>query len=462
MRGLEHLHPKARELAELLQTLCRERGLNLLITDTWRSEAEQTALYAKGRTAPGGIVTNCKYPLSPHNWGVAFDFCKNVKGHEYDDTAFFKAVGALAKTIGLFWGGDFKSFTDMPHLEVAEYLPNNSVAALRKQYGTPEKFKTSWEAETEMSPTYKIIDLDGKKTAAQWLGEQSVKPTRLINGSMLHGGAPVGTVICDGKVIHDAGQGVGFGIRPDGTACFGRPYSDGAWRDHVTGHPGLIWDRRALSLADFARQDPYVCDSPHDRTVVYQISGNIFTDCFPACTLDKLQQTLLAMGAEYAINMDGGGSCFLAAGGVLSGYRSGRVQANLIAEYGGVIRPTLRKGSKGADVTFAQKRLNALTGAGLVEDGDLGTNTDAAVRTLQRGKGLGTDGIIGYKTWSVLEPPATATAPKTPEELTVDNALTDGIITDRAHWLGVLTGSLTPSRANIKAMMDNAHLKIGG
>lgn len=54
----------------------------------------------------------------------------------------------------------------------------------------------------------------------------------------------------------------------------------------------------------------------------------------------------------------------------------------------------------------------------------------------------------------------TAAAEKTPEELTVDNALADGIITDRLHWLGVLTGTITPNRANIKTLMDNAHGKI--
>lgn len=53
-----------------------------------------------------------------------------------------------------------------------------------------------------------------------------------------------------------------------------------------------------------------------------------------------------------------------------------------------------------------------------------------------------------------------AVAEKSAEEVTVDNALADGITTDRAHWLGVLTGTVTPVPANIKTMMDNAHKKI--
>lgn len=147
MRGIEHLHPEAQEKAKQLQALCDSKGLKLLITETLRTASEQDALYAQGRTIPGKIVTNCKGSSyqSPHQWGVAFDFCKNIKGQEYSDTAFFNYVGSLAKSIGLFWGGDFKSFIDTPHLELPVYLPNNSTITLKTKYGTPEKFKATWD-----------------------------------------------------------------------------------------------------------------------------------------------------------------------------------------------------------------------------------------------------------------------------------------------------------------------------
>nr|WP_295770097.1 M15 family metallopeptidase [Rhodoferax sp.] len=38
-----------------------------------RSCAEQDALYAQGRTAPGNKVTNAKSGDSNHNFGIAFD-----------------------------------------------------------------------------------------------------------------------------------------------------------------------------------------------------------------------------------------------------------------------------------------------------------------------------------------------------------------------------------------------------
>lgn len=148
MRGLDKLHPEVRAKAERLQALCRENGLPLLITETWRSEEEQSALYAKGRTAPGKVVTNCKYPYSPHCWGAAFDFCRNVRGREYETTdGFFEKVGRLGKSVGLFWGGDFKTFKDMPHFEDPAFVVNNSVRTLIEKWGMPNAFRDSWANE---------------------------------------------------------------------------------------------------------------------------------------------------------------------------------------------------------------------------------------------------------------------------------------------------------------------------
>ena len=50
---------------------------------------------------------------------------------------------------------------------------------------------------------------------------------------------------------------------------------------------------------------------------------------------------------------------------------------------------------------------------------------------------------------------------KTPEEITVDNAATDGVLSDKAYWLGVLNGSVVPGKRFVKALLDNAHKVIG-
>ena len=62
--------------------------------------------------------------------------------------------------------------------------------------------------------------------------------------------------------------------------------------------------------------------------------------------------------------------------------------------------PTIRKGSKGAYVTFLQQRLAAKGyGVGAV-DGIFGSKTLEAVKALQVETGLQVDGIVGAKTWA--------------------------------------------------------------
>ena len=97
---------------------CRAAGLNVLVTNTVRDRAYQEYLYAQGRTRPGSIVTNGRTPtFHSDKAGLAWDFCKNVKGHEYDEPAFFRRAAEIAKAMGFTWGGDWRSFPDSPHIQ---------------------------------------------------------------------------------------------------------------------------------------------------------------------------------------------------------------------------------------------------------------------------------------------------------------------------------------------------------
>lgn len=69
-----------------------------------------------------------------------------------------------------------------------------------------------------------------------------------------------------------------------------------------------------------------------------------------------------------------------------------------------VWHPTIRRGSKGKDVTEAQTLLANLGynlgSAGI--DGDFGRMTEAAVKSFQKAHGLTQDGVIGPMTWDAL------------------------------------------------------------
>ena len=144
-RDISLLHPELREICRRFLAECAAQGLKAAVADGFRIKAEQDALYAQGRTAPGSIVTNARYPMSAHNWGLAFDIYRNDgKGAYNNSDGWFERCGRVGKAMGLFWGGDFASISDRPHFELKALLPGNSVSQLVRKYGTPEEFMKTW------------------------------------------------------------------------------------------------------------------------------------------------------------------------------------------------------------------------------------------------------------------------------------------------------------------------------
>jgi peptidoglycan L-alanyl-D-glutamate endopeptidase CwlK len=111
--------PTAREFVNQ----ARAEGYPVVLTDGTRTMAEQRRLYAQGRTAPGKIVTNADAGESPHNFGLSIDFAFGdaLGKPTWPNDAPWATVAQIGKDLGLVWGGDFRSFTDRPHLETSNW-----------------------------------------------------------------------------------------------------------------------------------------------------------------------------------------------------------------------------------------------------------------------------------------------------------------------------------------------------
>ena len=126
-RDIEHLHPALKPLCREFIEKCAEAGVRVLITCTYRSPAEQAALYAQGRTKPGKIVTKAKPGQSRHNAELAgkpasraFDFVPlDERGKPIWDAGnkAWAVAGKVALDLGLDWGGTWR-FKDMPHCQL--------------------------------------------------------------------------------------------------------------------------------------------------------------------------------------------------------------------------------------------------------------------------------------------------------------------------------------------------------
>ena len=147
-RDISICHPELQQKAEKLVSACRGQGLLIGIGECFRTVAEQDALYAKGRTAPGSIVTNAKGSSysSHHQWGTAFDIYRNDGTGAYNDSdGFFSKVGTIGVKIGLEWGGNWTSPVDKPHFQLPYW--GSTTTMLKNLYGTPEEFKKTWSDE---------------------------------------------------------------------------------------------------------------------------------------------------------------------------------------------------------------------------------------------------------------------------------------------------------------------------
>lgn len=123
-RRLEDLDPRFRDIFVKWRDRCKAEGLDLLITCTLRSNAEQDELYAIGRTKPGKKVTNAQAGQSAHNYGLALDFVplENGKPAWSDSHPAWRKAGNIATDLGLEWAGNWHgNMREFPHIQVANW-----------------------------------------------------------------------------------------------------------------------------------------------------------------------------------------------------------------------------------------------------------------------------------------------------------------------------------------------------
>ena len=115
-------------------------GIFVKVIAGTRTYAEQDALYAQGRTTPGPIVTDAPAGFSNHNFGIAFDVGLFNGGVYLNDSPLYAKVGALGRSQGLEWGGDWTSFPDEPHFQ----LPWSGSLAEARALVAAEKWAGRW------------------------------------------------------------------------------------------------------------------------------------------------------------------------------------------------------------------------------------------------------------------------------------------------------------------------------
>lgn len=182
-RDLSELLPVAQTACRLLFQECYKAGIvDIFITETYRSPARQRYLYAQGRTRPGQKVT---WTLnSNHSGRLAWDIACSPPKSLYDVTTLNK-VGAIARKLGITWGGDWKKNIDRPHFEVKSNWKMPKGYKLEGQVIVPSNSKlkvqlivqdNTKEANLVSQPVYNKDEKPSKwaEVAVEWAKENKV------------------------------------------------------------------------------------------------------------------------------------------------------------------------------------------------------------------------------------------------------------------------------------------------
>lgn len=125
VRNMGDVHSAVKDKVLCIIERAYNEGINVQFSSGYRSFAEQRKLFNQGRTASGNVVTNAEPGQSVHNYGLAADFFLTT--HDGSAATWtvnkeWRRVADIAKQLGFRWGGDWKSFPDSPHIDLADGL----------------------------------------------------------------------------------------------------------------------------------------------------------------------------------------------------------------------------------------------------------------------------------------------------------------------------------------------------
>ncbi len=146
-KEIKYLHPTLQRAANELIKRCKQSGIRIIITSTYRDNEYQNTLYAKGRMTAGKIITNARGGESIHNYALAFDFAPLLSNGQIDWSGKdpqWRKVGEIGAKMGLEWGGNWKGFVDLPHFQFTNGL---TIKQLQQGKKVPQDCKMKWEIE---------------------------------------------------------------------------------------------------------------------------------------------------------------------------------------------------------------------------------------------------------------------------------------------------------------------------
>ncbi|HLW53255.1 MAG TPA: M15 family metallopeptidase [Candidatus Angelobacter sp.] len=147
-------------LADKIRQLADEmagNSIDIRVVQALRTVAEQDALFAQGRTAPGSIVTKVRGGFSYHNFGLAVDCVPSQFGPDQpfnpdwnSSHPTWKTMEQCGQDLGLISGSAWRTFPDAPHFQLNGRFPQDEPDdEVRTLAQGPGGLQDVWDAVTE-------------------------------------------------------------------------------------------------------------------------------------------------------------------------------------------------------------------------------------------------------------------------------------------------------------------------
>lgn len=119
LNNLKGIHPN---MVRLMNEAIKTAPIDFVITEGVRTAQRQQELFKQGRSKCDGIKKKSNHQVKSDGFGYAVDLYPLPV--DYNNKQAFKTLAGHIKQVAnrlnikISWGGDWKSFVDMPHYEL--------------------------------------------------------------------------------------------------------------------------------------------------------------------------------------------------------------------------------------------------------------------------------------------------------------------------------------------------------
>lgn len=122
---LNALHPVLRDKVNELLEICRSKGIELAVVETYRTRAKQNEYRSLGK-----IYTRTSGGHSRHQYGLAIDVVPIVDSvAQWHNEPLWRKIGAVGEKLGLRWGGRWRHPYDPGHFEWLGGITSSALSA---------------------------------------------------------------------------------------------------------------------------------------------------------------------------------------------------------------------------------------------------------------------------------------------------------------------------------------------